>query len=358
MRPTDDVDAAMLAAVAKKTALEGAASVQRAAFEREIIQCSGSFATASKGGRDVNVWEMTVAEKKESEDHSDDMNVAQIKLANSLEHECAIQAIAVSEDRLMIITGDVVGDVFLWKYMRSSTFSLSKDWTKLCRYTPWKDNGRLYTPEEISKQSVVSLCILGEARFLAGSAGGKVRVWSIVDKPMSSSVYKNKSISANVTSETLSCVVTLPQIKDPKTRCERLAFAVSATDGRVVSLALNPKTSELVVFDMNSYSSINESPNEGGIHSLAVCGGSLIAGDGNGDLHISTPVLGNRVLGATTAVEPNNNKTNQPKRNSTGDRRLGLAKSRSVRHLRRKTRAGEMRRSKCDLDIDRNALLT
>eukprot|EP00585_Thalassiosira_rotula_P010867 CAMPEP_0196138828 /NCGR_PEP_ID=MMETSP0910-20130528/6327_1 /TAXON_ID=49265 /ORGANISM="Thalassiosira rotula, Strain GSO102" /LENGTH=329 /DNA_ID=CAMNT_0041399485 /DNA_START=50 /DNA_END=1036 /DNA_ORIENTATION=+ len=38
VRPTDGVDMAMVAAMAKKTAWEGAASVQRAAIQREIIQ--------------------------------------------------------------------------------------------------------------------------------------------------------------------------------------------------------------------------------------------------------------------------------------------------------------------------------
>ena len=291
MRPTDDIDAAMLTAVAKKTALEGAASVQRAAIQREIIDCSGAFATASKNGRDVNVWEMTVAERKETEDCSDDMNVAQIKLASALTHECAIQAITASKGSL-IITGDVVGDVFLWKYMRSSSFSFSKDWTRLCRFTPWKENGRLYTPQEKAEQSIASLCLLGETRFVAGSKGGKVRVWPLTERPDSSSVYKNKAISANVTGETLSDVAKLPPIKDPRTQDECLAFAVSSIDGHV-AMALNPQTNELAVFDKNHCSpSIGETANESEADpiSIAVLGETLISSDGNGDINLSTPV--------------------------------------------------------------------
>ncbi len=299
MRPTDDVDTAMLTAVAKKAALEGAASVQRAASQREIIECSGAFATASKNGRDVNVWDMTV---RNADDCSDDMNVAQIKVASTLNHDCAIQAITASKGRL-IITGDVVGDVFLWKYMRISSFSFSKDWTKLSRFTPYKE-GRLYTPQEKSEQSIVSLCVLEEGqhggkrdyladmtRFVAGSKGGKIRVWNITEKP-AASVYKNEAISANVTSEKLADLAKLPPIKDPRTQDECLAFAVSSVDGHV-AMALNPQTNELAVFDKKYCSpSIDETANESEVDpiSIAVLGGTLISSDGNGDIHLSTPV--------------------------------------------------------------------
>ena len=58
VRPTDDVDWAMLAAVSKRAMKEGPSGVSRAAKDKHIIDCSCEFAAISGKHRDVRVWSM------------------------------------------------------------------------------------------------------------------------------------------------------------------------------------------------------------------------------------------------------------------------------------------------------------
>ena len=66
----------MVKAMAKKTVFEGPASMQQAAFERSIIHCSGAFATSSKNGKTIKVWEMSVVDSKTDDDSKTNKNVS------------------------------------------------------------------------------------------------------------------------------------------------------------------------------------------------------------------------------------------------------------------------------------------
>ena len=90
VRPTDEIDQAMLKAVMKKAALEGAAAVQQAAARREIIKCSGSFATAATNDHNVSVWNMDTAAKDEEAGVATDVaNAATLSLSHVLDHQHA-----------------------------------------------------------------------------------------------------------------------------------------------------------------------------------------------------------------------------------------------------------------------------
>eukprot|EP00579_Thalassiosira_antarctica_P012142 CAMPEP_0201913016 /NCGR_PEP_ID=MMETSP0903-20130614/3537_1 /ASSEMBLY_ACC=CAM_ASM_000552 /TAXON_ID=420261 /ORGANISM="Thalassiosira antarctica, Strain CCMP982" /LENGTH=680 /DNA_ID=CAMNT_0048448107 /DNA_START=124 /DNA_END=2166 /DNA_ORIENTATION=- len=302
VRPTDDVDMAMVTAMAKKTALEGAASVQRAAIQREIIECSGSFVTASKNDKNVNVWEMTVAEKREENDT--DENVAEINRAHVLEHDVAIGAMAAVQD--MILTGDVMGVVYMWGRKRRSfgSWSNNNSWTKLHKFIPWKRDV-LRSSDEISEQSILKLCILGSGTFVSGTKSGKVRVWD-TETAKTYEVYKKHATSIKVTSGSVSGIQKLPPVKDPNTGEECEAFSVASTDGRVMSMALYPQDSskqvqnELVMFHVYDNSPTDdESKKVTAISSIAnseavfppdskgtSCYPVLITGNGNGDIHL------------------------------------------------------------------------
>lgn len=305
VRPTDEIDGAMLAAMAKKTVFDGAASVQQAAIQREIIECSGSFVTASKNSSIVNVWDMHVAE--ENTDGSRNKNVAEIDLGRALEHEASIQSMATMSDK--IITGDVMGDVYLWEYRRSSFGAIHKNWMKQRKFTPWRGKGP-HSPAKITENMVLHLCFLNEGRrFIAGSNSGVIRVWDIEGTKKVDVVHKNDAQSVKVTCDSLSGIQQLPSVEDPNTGEKCPAFAVSSTDGRVVSMALHhpdsskQERSELVIFHMNDYVDDVVSETDQAIHSIAVLEAStsssnsrnsdhpiIIAGDGNGSINLSKPM--------------------------------------------------------------------
>eukprot|EP00578_Thalassiosira_sp_NH16_P009915 CAMPEP_0181117622 /NCGR_PEP_ID=MMETSP1071-20121207/22629_1 /TAXON_ID=35127 /ORGANISM="Thalassiosira sp., Strain NH16" /LENGTH=777 /DNA_ID=CAMNT_0023202039 /DNA_START=111 /DNA_END=2444 /DNA_ORIENTATION=+ len=307
VRPTDEIDGAMLTAVGKQAVFKGAASVQRAAIQREIIECSGSFITASKNSSIVNVWDIHVVEKTED---SSNQNVAKTNLGHALEHEASIQAMATMPDK--ILTGDIMGDVHLWEYTRNAFRAIRKNWTKQRKFTPWRGKGP-HSPAKITENMVLHLCFLNKGRrFIAGSNSGVIRVWDIEGTKKVDVVHKKDAQSVKVTQDSLSGICQLPSIEDPNTRQECLAFAVSSTDGRVVSMAVlqHPRSSkqersELVIFDTNDYShnSNDGSEAEVAIHSIAALEATLpsgnsrnshdpiiIAGDGNGSIHLSKPV--------------------------------------------------------------------
>jgi WD40 repeat protein len=311
VRPTDDIDAAMVAAMAKKTALKGAAAVQRAATQREIIQCSGTFATASKNSKNVTLWEMTVLEKNE-EDNSD-ANVAEIKPVHVLEHTASINTIRATGD--MILTGDVMGNVLLWHNKRSSFGSIHKTWTEVCKYSS-RSRKTVSTPEEVMKQSITCLSFLtdGEGgkkakkptKFVSGTANGTVRVWDIgTTSKQYHEVRKKDAVSAKMASEPLTGIQQLPSVRDPDTQELCLAFCLASADGHVISMALYPQGEELVMFHVyNQSDGDGDSNNDNGIHSIAVSQAGqngtkrrpvVIVGDGNKAIRLLKPKWGSEV---------------------------------------------------------------
>src|SRR6056300_992516 len=108
VRPTDEINMSMVKAMARKTVLEGPTSMQQAAYNRSIIQCSGSFATSSKNGKVIKVWDMTVLDNKTATtaEEGDDSsvtnvmmknNVAKVCLVQELQHDAAIEVIKATE---------------------------------------------------------------------------------------------------------------------------------------------------------------------------------------------------------------------------------------------------------------------
>jgi len=271
----------------KKTALEGAASVQHAAFQREIIQCSGSFATASKNEKNVKIWSIAVSDKT-------DENAAKIILDHELEHTASIGSLAAMKNT--ILAGDDMGIVHVWG-RKQKIFGNQNSWTTLHKLTPWRKNAR-HTPDQMLEQSIQALCFLDKVTYVSGTKSGTVRVWNNLE---TTEVYKKSASSVKVTSKTVTDIQKLPPVKDPNTGEECMAFSASFSDGRMVSMAKYPEDPlenekhELVMFHV--YSNSSEHKSSDAINTIAVSkGGSdsigspldpvLITGDSNG--HIKT----------------------------------------------------------------------
>lgn len=294
IRPTDDLDLSMVSAVAKKTALEGAASVHRAAALREYIECSGSFATASRNQHKVQIWRLSLAK-------DDRENVAKIDLLHELEHDTSIGAIATKKTKTL--TGDAMGAVHLWELEKGFRGLNGGSWTKIHKYTPWKIGSA--PSGDVMQQSIQGLCFLSDQAFVSGTKNGVLRVWPNVDSIKDFEVNKKQASSIKVTSKAVTCIQKLHQVKDPNTGERCMAFSAAFADGRMVSMALYPQDptekakNELVMFHVYSNSAAAGS-NRKAIKAIAlsedVSGSNgflsepmLVAGDDSGNIQTLKP---------------------------------------------------------------------
>lgn len=301
VRPDDGVDMAMVTAVAKKTALEGAAYVQRAAFERKFIECSGSFATCSKNDKKVKIHCITVA--KDS-----DENAAKINLEQVLEHSNFVEAMAAIKNT--ILAGDIVGVVHMWERKQRSLFGNKGSWEKVHEFSPWNKTRAVRTPEQMMAQSVEALCFLDKGTFVSGTKNGVVRVWPDIEALGDFEVHKKQACSVKVTSQSVTGIPKLPPVRDPNTGEKCLAFSVGFNDGRMVSMAmypaeqveasLNARKTELVMFHVYTNVCKKETIGIGAIAVSEGLSGSnstsfgsisplLIAGDKNGEIKTIKP---------------------------------------------------------------------
>ena len=101
VRPTDEVDIAMAAAMAKKCLKEGSGSVTKAAQERQIISCSGEFCTISGRHNVVKVWSM----KHVEQDGQQEGNVAEVSSEQEIKHDAVVESLASVPDKSMLLTG-------------------------------------------------------------------------------------------------------------------------------------------------------------------------------------------------------------------------------------------------------------
>ena len=300
MRPTDDIDADMLKAMAKKTALEGNAAVQIAAAQREIIECSGRFISASKNDKNVSVWDVAIAKKKE--DASTNKNVADLTLAEVIKHDAHIESMVVTANGLILV-GDSMGEVVMFSRSRKSMFGSSKTFVKTCKYA---QRASLSSPEAIMEQAITHLSLLeGNSKFVAGSRNGSVRVWKIPGKTSRAYhvVNKKEAISMKITRlNHLSGIQALPPMKDPSSGDMCLAFSAASTDGKVISIALLGE-SDLAMIHVYDHPSADRDggldETDDSIHSLSVFEGAasnpvLIVGDSNGATHLVKPIWGSQ----------------------------------------------------------------
>ena len=315
----------MVKAMARKTVLEGPSSMQQAAYNRSIIQCSGSFATSSKNGKVIKVWDMTVLDNKTAtataEEEGDDSsvtnimmknNVAKVCLVQDLQHDAVIEVIKATEDGQTIIAGDVMGDIFLWRKSSSNKSLLSgfkgtnkSSWSLIHKFT-WRDDidnkrgsgaGTIHTLDVIFQHSITSLCFLLDdgSKFVSGTKEGLVQIWDGNDNKLPPQTIRVAEVP-------LSTIQKLPS-NDDDDKLEGLS--VCCADGSIVALKLvleEGNVVELDAFPVDCSKSEIGGGSEGSvissINSIALprrdkmgpatsSAVMLIAGDDKGNIHLT-----------------------------------------------------------------------
>jgi WD40 repeat protein len=317
----------MVKAMARKTVLEGPTSMQQAAYNCSIIQCSGSFATSSKNGKVIKVWDMTVLDNKtatvataEKEDNSSvtnimmKNNVAKVCLVQELQHDAVIEVIKATEDGQTIIAGDVMGDICLWRKSSSNKSLLSgfkgtnksSSWSLIHKFT-WRDDidnkrgsstSSIHPPNVIFQHSITSLCFLLDdgSKFVSGTKEGLVQIWNGNDNKLPPQTIRVAEVP-------LSSIQKLPSNGDDKLE----GLSVCCADGSIVALKLVMEEGNVVELDAfpvdcskrvggGSESSVISSINSIALPCKDKMGPAnstvmLIAGDDKGNIHLTDSPL-------------------------------------------------------------------
>jgi len=110
VRPTDKMDLIMAATLTKKAMKDGSAAVTKAAKERHIIGCTCGFATITKRHPVVKVWSVTQV-NQDNNNLSTELNVAEVKLSQELEHDAVVESItSVPKKNMMLSGGELYHD--------------------------------------------------------------------------------------------------------------------------------------------------------------------------------------------------------------------------------------------------------
>jgi WD40 repeat protein len=233
-RPTDDVDWAMLAAVSKRAMKEGPSGVSRAAKDKHIIDCSCEFAAISGKHRDVRVWSM-----KNVDNQSQGGNVAEVILVQELDHETTVDSVASLPGKGMILTGDRMGHLRLWR-CRTNVFLPGSPRVYSCeRSFSWRLKSDLCSVNECMSFAVTSLAFISDDLVVSGTRGGVLRVWNVEGtKTDGETVHKEVvnilgAHSSDITSIQKGC-----DMEDVKSGETRLTFSSASNDGKVLSFVV------------------------------------------------------------------------------------------------------------------------
>ena len=169
VRPTDDVDWAMMAALTKKAVREGSGSLHRSVQERQLIACSLQFASITGAHRSVKIWTISNIEGSD----------AQIKLLQELDHDNVVESVVSVSGKYILLAGDRWGCVSLWKGIKNVFSSGSPRLWHRVRIFNWRDTSKLHKCNESFQFSITSLAFLGKDHFVSGTKGGDLRIWNV-----------------------------------------------------------------------------------------------------------------------------------------------------------------------------------
>mmetsp|Transcript_19458 Transcript_19458/g.35213 ORF Transcript_19458/g.35213 Transcript_19458/m.35213 type:complete len:799 (-) Transcript_19458:157-2553(-) len=238
VRPTDNIDIAMAAAMTKKAMKDGSASVQKAAQERQIIACSCEFATISGRHNVVKVWSMKHVEQKDQLQLEGE-NVAEVKVEQELKHDAVVESIASARRKGIILTGDRMGNVRLWRSAKNVFLpGTSRVWSCVRTFS-WRLKSELSSVEETMQFAITSMSFLqGDTLFVSGSKSGNLRVWK-VDGTKTNGETVNKEVICITGAHNLAITAVQqgPRVKENGDNTN-LSFSSAAEDGKVLSFAI------------------------------------------------------------------------------------------------------------------------
>jgi len=237
VRPTDNVDWNMMAAMTKKAVKEGSDSVQRAAKERQIIACSLQFASITGAHRTVKIWSVKHNDRMEDEEESPvGKNVAEIKLLQELEHDNVVESVATIQGKSMLLAGDRMGGVTLWKRVKNVFKRGSPKIWQCIRVFNWRHTSELHTCTESMKFGITSLSFLGEKFFVSGAKGGDIRIWNVNGSGAKDEVVHKELIGlSGAHSSEITSIVTGKNVVEGSSKEKMMTFNTCGKDGMVLS---------------------------------------------------------------------------------------------------------------------------
>lgn len=239
VRPTDKVDKAMAMAMTKKAIREGSGAVAKAAQERQIIGCSCEFATISGRHNAVKMW--SVNHVPQCGTPTVGQNVAEVKAAQELKHDAVVESVIALQGKNVLLTGDRMGVVRLWK-SGGNVFlpkSSARVWSCVRTFS-WKSKSALATPDEAKKFAITSLSFLqGNEMFVSGSKSGNLRVWKVEGKKTDGETIKKEVIC--ITGAHTGAIMAVrqgPRLSKDDDDNATLSFSSASEDGKVLSFAI------------------------------------------------------------------------------------------------------------------------
>lgn len=310
VRPTDKVDMAMAAAMAKKVVKEGSASVSRAAKERHIIGCSCEFASISRRHALVKVWSMKQVDNDKDDDKLSLLKGCSVKveMVQELKHNAVVESMALVRKKTSyrrlneLLTGDRMGVVRLWTKSAKNVLLPGTNQVWSCTRTfcfGKKKDINICTATENMSSAITSLTYLqGDEMFVTGSRGGELRVWKIGKKATGDTVSKEEMRIAGAHNAAVTAV-------RQGTCVEKnvVSFTSASEDGKVLSFAVPAaaKNSNPICFNAVNLNVANRY-----IHAepIAITAfscvntpnhpkGVLVAGTTNGCINVVTPQIHN-----------------------------------------------------------------
>lgn len=237
VRPTDKVDTAMAVAMTKKAMLQGSGSVQKAAQERHILGCSCEFATISGRHPVAKMWSVNHVEQEDGEPLRLGGDVAEVKSEQELKHDTVVESIASVVRKGIVVTGDRMGTVKLWKSAKNVFLpGAGKIWA-CTRTFSWRLKSELSSVGESMQFAITSLTFLqGNTMFVSGSKSGNLRVWKVEGKKKNGETVRKEEICiTGAHSLPITAIQQGPEVNSVE---NSISFSSASEDGKVLSFSV------------------------------------------------------------------------------------------------------------------------
>lgn len=241
VRPTDHIDWSMVAAVTRKSIFQGANSVQRAARERQVIECSLQFASITGAHRTVNCWSVRHKDKKEDEEGSSTgKNVAEIKLLQELEHDNVVESVATIPRKSILLAGDRMGSVTLWKGIKNVLkLGSPKIWHRV-RVFNWRHTLGQEKCQERMQFAITSLSFFGDNFFVSGAKGGDLRIWDVNGSGAQDEVVQEELIGlSGAHSSEITSIIAGKDVIEGSSKEKMMILHTCGKDGKVLSFMVH-----------------------------------------------------------------------------------------------------------------------